>query len=748
MIESSDADFRCRLIQFHYTRKVWEGKGPMAYNSCPATANRMEVPKCIPICVFVILLITAISSAVSAIPDFTFIHASDVHAPYAKSRPTIEEIADLGSIELTPYNIKSEPPSFVLVTGDLTEFGYGAGAWDTYLSYWRDVKVPIYSVSGNHDGTWDCVRNVIRDEYGSHCYSFDRFGCHFIGLDTATPQDPRPSITLEQIEWLKRNLKRTGRRTPIFIFLHHPLDSSEFASSHEKDRLLDILRPYNIVILLAGHYHSWQKLDIGGYDLTMGGSTALPEPGYCIASVKGGMLRIAYKLAGQHAADLPVIEKAIPLKAADYPVIRIFSPIEQKIYERPVLNFSVGISSMPNPIRKAEYSIDSSITGTLTLSNGRYSASVDIGKMIRGAHYLKVNFEDDSGKSYQKSSTFYTESGDVKTLWRASGNGSFKGAPAIYADTVYVGGTDGRLYAFNRLNGKLRWSYKTGGEILCRPAVTRTGVFFGSGDCSMYAVDHEGILKWSYKAKRPVYSSPVMAGRTVIFGNNDPALYALDADTGRLIWKNTDPQYTVESAPFINKGTVYFGAWDKYLYAVDLRTGRLLWKNPTQGVVVRDGSAERYYSPGDCGPVYTASKVFVADRNSMLSVHDAGDGHIVDSLNRCSAVGLSKDGNHIYLRRSGGEFAKIDPNGNVVWSVKGVGADSLPAAPVEADGVVYTASQTGRLTALSPSDGSLQWEYQITPGFFMFSSVVVSEGIIYTAGMDGVLTAIRKQTSN
>lgn len=694
--------------------------------------------------IFIVLLILVISTPIWAIPDFTFIHASDVHTPYARSQPTIDEIATLGAINLTPYNIMSDPPSFVLVTGDLTEFGYGSGSWDTYLSYWHNVKIPIYAVSGNHDGTWDCLRNVIRDMYGSYCYSFDKFDCHFIGLDTATPQDPRPSITFEQIEWMKNDLKKTGKITPIFLFFHHSLDSSEFASLYERDRLVDILRPYNIVLMLAGHTHNWQKLDIAGYDLTMGGSTGLPEPGFCIVSVKNGMLRIAYKLAGQPSADQPVIEKAIPIKAADYPMIQIISPIEGKTYKTSSLNLSVKVSAISCTIKTAEYSIDDSLNGSLLPSNGCYSADVDQGKIIPGAHYLRVTFKDDSGKSYQKSTVFYSESGVIKTLWRASGKGSFKGAPAVYGGTVYAGGTDGKLYAFDRNTGKLRWSYSTGGEILCCPAVNESGVYFGSDDCTMYAVDHNGKLRWSFKTKRPVYSSPVITGKILVFGSNDPALYALDADTSKLIWVNNDPKYTIESTPFVNKGTVYFGAWDKYLYAVDLKTGKLKWKNPTQGVVIRNGSAEKYYSPGDCGPVCTGSRVFAADRNSMLSIHDAVDGHIISSLGRCSSVGLAEDMIHIYLRRSGGEFTKIDENSNVVWSIKGAGSDNLPVAPVESDGVVYTASQTGRLTALSSTDGSLLWEYQVTPGLFMFSSVAVIDGVVYTAGMDGKITAIQK----
>jgi hypothetical protein len=65
----------------------------------------------------------------AAIPDFTFIQASDVHAPMAQSKTTIAKIPGLGEIDLAPFGIKVPKPGFVIVTGDMNEFGGGSGWW-------------------------------------------------------------------------------------------------------------------------------------------------------------------------------------------------------------------------------------------------------------------------------------------------------------------------------------------------------------------------------------------------------------------------------------------------------------------------------------------------------------------------------------------------------------------------------------------------------------------------------------------
>ncbi|MHB0998073.1 MAG: outer membrane protein assembly factor BamB family protein [Armatimonadota bacterium] len=687
------------------------------------------------------LYVLCFSSAVYAITDFTFIHASDVHAPHAKSGGTISEIINSGPVYLEPYKVTSDKPSFVLVTGDLTEFGYGNGAWETYLSYWKDVRAPVYAVSGNHDGTWDCMRDAMRSMYGSICYSFDKYNCHFIALDTATPQDPRPGITLEQIDWLKSDLRKTGQKTPVFIFLHHPLYANEFASMYERDRFVDILRPYNIVLILAGHSHNYQYHNLSGIDLVMGGSTALPEPGYNIVSIKDSILRVAYKKTGESSASTPVLEKPMQIQST-YPSIRIINPSNGDVIKDTAIHLQIDISNTDAPVKKAYYSIDDNTDAALNMSKDKYNVDVNMSDLTPGAHYMRVSFEDINGKTYQKTTTFYYDDSKTKVLWRVFGSGSFKGTPAVTDYAVYAGDTDGQLYAYRRSDGKQLWSYKTGGEIICQPAVTESGIYFGSGDCSIYALNLDGSFKWRYKTKRPVYSSPVTVGDMVIVGSNDPAVYALDGNTGQVIWINSDPGYTIESKPFIRRGTVYLGAWDSFLYALDLRTGKLRWKHKTQGVVKRNGSAEKYYSPGDSGPVVAGTKVFVADRNYVLGIHNTLDGSILESKEGVSATSLSEDGRYIYIRGTKGELTKIDTDGKTVWSVNNTGADSIPAAPKEKDGLVYISSKNGRLRVLSANDGSSQAEYQITPGLYIFAGIEARDGIAYTAGMDGSITAI------
>ena len=77
----------------------------------------------------VLLLLAALLAPLPAGAEgFSFLHLSDVHAPMAASRETIAQARDAGPIRLAPYGVTAPPPSFAVVTGDVTEFG-GADAW-------------------------------------------------------------------------------------------------------------------------------------------------------------------------------------------------------------------------------------------------------------------------------------------------------------------------------------------------------------------------------------------------------------------------------------------------------------------------------------------------------------------------------------------------------------------------------------------------------------------------------------------
>ena len=65
-----------------------------------------------------------------------------------------------------------------------------------------------------------------------------------------------------------------------------------------------------------------------------------------------------------------------------------------------------------------------------------------------------------------------------RRLWLAGsegalfGSGTFYSTAAVIYGRVYLGNTDGRVYAYDASSGRLDWAYQTGAYVYASPAVT------------------------------------------------------------------------------------------------------------------------------------------------------------------------------------------------------------------------------------------------------------------------------------
>ncbi|MDI6784211.1 MAG: PQQ-binding-like beta-propeller repeat protein [bacterium] len=685
--------------------------------------------------------------------DFTFWQISDIHSPSLGSASTIAELSKLRPVYLAPYKTMSQPPSFILATGDLTEFGYRG--WGAYTSYFSQCRIPVYHQLGNHDNTQGALQQTIRELYGSPYYSFDTFGCHFVGLCSATLQEPLPSFGVETFNWLKMDLALVGQKTPVFVYFHHPLDSNEYASSLERYTLMDILRPYNVVLILVGHGHNAVAYDFDGISGVQGGSTFGAKAGYNVINISKNKLQVAYTLANETVASIKLLEKEIP-PTAQYPIITVLNPTTGQVISNGSLTLRATIRNAKEPVKSAFYQIDDGAKMPLPYLDFYYGVTTTVTELMNGAHFVKVSFVLSSATVY-RTARFYVENeskpfgfAQGKAKWRYQLGGSSKSVPAVADGNVYIGANDGKLYAFNAKNGARLWTYTTNGEILSSPLVYGNMIYFGSGDGKVYAVTKSGKLQWSYPVGAPVYSSPVIENNIIYIGSNSGKFVALDAGTGTMKWENTEPQYVIEHKPVVLNGVVYFGAWDSFVYALDGQTGKLRWRTQAAGSASRT-AAKEYYSAADCPPVVSRNTtlVYFADRDFRISAIDIQSGVISWSTTNCVGVGISRAQEALYLRKYSGDaqLEKVKLDGTTLWTSPvqlNRPPRRFPTAPIEKDGVVYVCSCEGLLYAVDAKDGRILWQYQVTPGLYIMNSVTAADGIVYVSAMDGTITAITK----
>jgi outer membrane protein assembly factor BamB len=103
------------------------------------------------------------------------------------------------------------------------------------------------------------------------------------------------------------------------------------------------------------------------------------------------------------------------------------------------------------------------------------------------------------------------------------GSGTFYSTPAVMYGRVFLGNTDGRVYAYDASSGKLDWAVQTGAYVYASPAVTNApglgpSVYVGSYDGTFYALNaRSGQIEWQYHTKGKISGSATIVGNIVYF---------------------------------------------------------------------------------------------------------------------------------------------------------------------------------------------------------------------------------------
>jgi outer membrane protein assembly factor BamB len=196
------------------------------------------------------------------------------------------------------------------------------------------------------------------------------------------------------------------------------------------------------------------------------------------------------------------------------------------------------------------------------------------------------------------------------------------GTPVVAEGLVYIGGYNGKIYAFNSSSLEMRWIYPREGyleAIIGGPIVILSKVYFTTSDGNVYALDAAtGDKEWEFQAGNKVWSTPASYDGTVYISSFDNKLYALNAEDGQKKWE-FEAQGAMASTPLVYGDTVYIGSLDRYLHAVDADDGSPKWQFMGEGWFWATPVAynDVIYAPCLDG------KVYILDAESGREVADA-----------------------------------------------------------------------------------------------------------------------------
>ena len=191
----------------------------------------------------------------------------------------------------------------------------------------------------------------------------------------------------------------------------------------------------------------------------------------------------------------------------------------------------------------------------------------------------------------------------VDPIWQANVGGRIKSTAAIGADgTVYIASVNGNVAAVYPKDGKFKWQVGYGGaSFTSSPTIGSDGtLYLGSQDGFVYAIDgSNGSFRWSSFTGGGIDSSPALSldGKTLFIGSGDKRMHALNITDGSEKW-SFGTGGSIQSSPAVanvpaGRGStttmevVFFGSNDSKMYALKALDGSPFWQTPfsTQGAI-------------------------------------------------------------------------------------------------------------------------------------------------------------------
>ncbi len=359
--------------------------------------------------------------------------------------------------------------------------------------------------------------------------------------------------------------------------------------------------------------------------------------------------------------------------------------------------------------------------------------------------------------SPEHSSTAEVGPSDLSMAWRFRTGGSIISSPSVYDNMVYVGSSDGYLYALDAWNGKMQWKFKTGDLIESSPAIVNGKVYTGGDDGYVYCLNAKtGANQWQtfVNGNLPftfgnlvLKSSPAVVDGTVYIGSLDGYLYALNADSGDIRWR-TQALGPIESSPAVADGAVYFSAEEPEsggFYKLDAATGEVLWKKELPYRPSFTGGNQMLGSPS-----VAEGRVFASSNWGDYFCYDTETGEMLWRFQNPTATEFIvmspislDDGTVLLIDKF--DLACVDvSNGWVIWS-KYTG-DELYVSPSYADGKAYMATSQRHVFVLDTTrNGTIL--ANVTLPSSTWSSPTIANNMLYIGCNDWYIYCFEETTT-
>lgn len=349
-------------------------------------------------------------------------------------------------------------------------------------------------------------------------------------------------------------------------------------------------------------------------------------------------------------------------------------------------------------------------------------------------------------------------------IWNYTTGHHVRASVAVVEGIVFTGADDGYFYALDATTGNKVWSTSAGGffpyyfannegQLRSSPVVVGGRVYCGSLDGKVYCLSTaDGRVQWTYMTGGPVMGSPLYYGATIYIASNDGYLYAIN-DIGTLKWRSgfqlnmsvgvprTSEFYNI-GTPTVGAGRIYIGGGCQYGTAGGLSTAQWLAMNMSAPVGANGGGIRFFAFDATTGAsIWNISRAGNT-QPGYVPVYQSGQIYAPEFF-EVTAMSATTPMNGSYLppdftytnrrnyNRTSGAWLGYQIQSSVAY------ADDLSGAPNRATDKIYVGSDIGSIYCLDAA--TMTTLSVFTAGANVVSSPAIWNGRMYCGCDDGKL---------
>ncbi len=276
----------------------------------------------------------------------------------------------------------------------------------------------------------------------------------------------------------------------------------------------------------------------------------------------------------------------------------------------------------------------------------------------------------------------------IKLFWKKSiGKGQnkkkpFSSQPVIDLKYIYTIDTELTIKAFNKINGKKKWTKKLKkktneykiGIISGGLAVSEDFLVVTTGSGNIFSLNkNNGDIIWEKKILAPIRAAPIISGDFVLVLAKDNRLYAYNLSKGDLSWTHEGLEevstFMGSSSPVVSKGIVVVTYSSGEIYGINLSNGTVIW-NDSLSLLVSKKTLENL-SDIRGNAVIQNDKVFVISHNGKMVAMNLNNGKRIWESNIGGIQTPWVVSNFIYVLSKDNELICLTSDeGKIVWVSK------------------------------------------------------------------------------